>query len=426
MAVAKRVRIRDVFRLFARWFHVSFVLFLVFTYLVAIPLGVYFFYFTREGALLSSRLLIRGIPIFIAPFGGDPWWEPLFVMAGWWLAAGWLFAGLLLVLCACLFFAWTGPGEGLRGGLSKLKNFSMPWGNYLLMFPFLSCMALSSAFFLEDILFPSIGVPVGPVLPGMNPHFEFLLATNASVTEEIGFRLVPLGFASLFLLLAHKQNREFLKSVSWRQRAWILILSLLAPTMAKNKVGQGASIRGKNVLEGDQRFGRGLSKMEYSFVLLSSVAFGLAHLGSGPGNAISAFVSSVIWGYAYYIYGIAASIMLHSVGNYYLNVYYYTAAFYFPTLVYVYLTILFLQIFAGFILWAISFTAVLLVTVPRVRPLIGKTRKFTGLMARVWPVKRATKAEKGQVRTCPRCAAKLPVDARFCGVCGKRLKVSPF
>lgn len=409
--MAERVRIRDVFRLFARSFHVFFVLFLVFTYILAIPLGVYFFYFTPEGALFSSRLLIQGIPLVIAPLGGDPWWEPFFVMAGWWLAAGWLFAGLLFVFCACLFFAWIGPGEGLQDGVSKLKNFSMPWGNYLLMFPLLSCMALFSAFFLEDIIFPSLGVPVGPVLPGANPHFKFLVIANASVTEEIGFRLVPLGFASLFLLLAHRHNRGFLKSVSWRQRIWILILSLLEPTLAKNKVAQGVSIGGKDVLEGDQRFGRGLSKMEYSFVVLSSVVFGLAHLGWGPGNAISVFVTSVIFGYAYYIYGIAASILLHWFFNYYFAVYYYTAAYYFPILAYMYQMVFWLHIFAGFIMWFILFIVVLLGAIPRARLLMG----------RVWPIKRASKIEKVGIRICPSCGAKLPMYSRFCGFCGKRL-----
>ncbi len=356
----------NIFHLLARLFNIFFIIFLIFTYLLAMPLGIYFFYFTEEGATYSRQTLINGIPIVIAPFGGNPWWTPFYVMVGRWVTTGEYFAGLWFILCVCLFFTWIGQDESLRKGLSKLKDFSIPKGNYLLMFPYIASIAYSSALFLENILFPSIGVPVGPVLPNIPIHTRFLLATNSAITEEIGFRLVPLGISSLFLLVTNKQNRRFLRSISWKNRVQILMLSLLRPTAAKKKVNQNNYTKGKNDLKVNQLSESNLTKIEYFFVLISSAIFGLGHIGWGQGNAISVFLTSLIWGYVYYTYGLTGSILLHWLFNYYFTIYHYLAP-HFQIIDYVYGISFIIHTLAGFILWTVLFIVTIQVVIHRMQ-----------------------------------------------------------
>ena len=348
----------NIFHLLTRLFNIFFIIFLVFTYLLAMPLGAYFFYFTEEGAIYSRQTLINGIPVVIAPFGGNPWWTPLYVMVGRGVTTGEYFAGLWFILCVCLFFAGIGQDKSLRKGLSKLKDFSIPKENYLLLFPYIASIAYSSALFLENILFPSIGVPVGPVLPNIPIHTRFLIATNSAITEEISFRLVPLGISSLFLLVTNKQNRRFLRSISWKNKVQILMLSLFKPTAAKKRVNRNNYTKGKNDFKVNQMPGSNLTKIEYYFVLISSAIFGLAHLGWGQGNAISVFLTSLIWGYVYYTYGLPGSILLHWLFNYYFAIYHYLAP-HFQLIDYVYGISFFIHTLAGFILLTILFIVTL-------------------------------------------------------------------
>jgi hypothetical protein len=105
----------------------------------------------------------------------------------------------------------------------------------------------------------------------------FLLA-DASVWEEISGRVVLIG---LPMFIYHSiQDR---KGVQWKQ-----------------------------LVGGSGTFGNG----EIFFILLSSVLFGLAHLGWGPWKVIPTFVHGLLFGYLFVKVGLHASIAMHFLFDY--------------------------------------------------------------------------------------------------------------
>jgi len=160
------------------------------------------------------------------------------------------------------------------------------------------------------------GVPTGG-LPAPQTDVEafslYLNLTYAPLTEEIGFRIFPIGiFLAAHLLVSQAELGT--TSQSFFQRLKLLLFSFLYPDKAKRMVEGVKNVAANGVLDG-------ISKSEWIMLLFTSLVFGAAHIVSGAGwefgKITSTFVQGFVFGLVYLAYGVQASILLHWFFNYY-------------------------------------------------------------------------------------------------------------
>jgi len=163
------------------------------------------------------------------------------------------------------------------------------------------------------------GVPTGaiPTPKTDTEYFDlYLNLSYASIIEEVGFRITPIGtflLAQLFLI----QGGRSAVTVSFRQRFELFLVSFLYPDRAKRIVGV------KNVAVNGIR--DGISRGEWIMLLFTSLVFGAAHLVSGigweVGKITSTFLQGFVFGVVYLAYGFQAPILMHWFFNYYFYTY---------------------------------------------------------------------------------------------------------
>ena len=281
------------------------VLFLVVSYFIAMFLGVTLFFFTSKG-LVASRLHIQLFPVML--FAAIIFYVPVSINVGL------LFSVLWVIFLLCFFAAWR-----FRESLAKtVRNviYHSPadaFKNSLFAMPIISSIVLILALAIT-VLEASGGIPTGtPPLP-KDPFQDLLLLSLSPVIEEIGFRLTPIGtFLAVYLFFF----REAGKTPSSRtERLKTSFLAFLLPDKAKKMAG-ARNVSDSGVL-------RGITRVEWLIVVLTSLSFGLAHvLGGGwdIGKVASASVQGFALGLTYLLYGIQAPILLHWFFNYYSYTY---------------------------------------------------------------------------------------------------------
>ena len=298
--------ILDALKLFAKMFLIITVLLTVFFYLLAIFLGPALFYFTPEG-LNASMLHSPSLPIwfftiiqFSIPIGLD---------------YGVIFLFLWSVFTVSFVAAWK-----LRTSFHRVIKESIVQPVEKLFRSCLFAMPLITSMLLIALLaihsFQEVGgIPTGtPSLPG-EPFLDFFELSYATVVEEIGFRVIPIGaFLIIYLFWSGKNVVMF----SLGQRLKLFFMALLFPDRAKRMVGA------KTVDEFGIR--GGISLGEWGMVLFTSIIFGLAHflLGGGweIGKTTSAAIAGLIMGVSYLVYGAQAPIIIHWFFNAYLDTYF--------------------------------------------------------------------------------------------------------
>lgn len=250
----------------------------------------------------------------------------------------------------CFAIAWK-----LRKDLHEVAGriFSQPlrkiFDNWLLIMPIVASalyVAVLGITGLQDLF----KVPTGAIpTPHTNPEiFDLYLSLSyASLIEEIGFRITPIGICLLvyFTFLRHPRNGEDLSS--W-QRLKVLIFSFLYPEGAKRITGtKTVAANGFD----------GISKGEWLIIVVTSTLFGLAHIFSGIGWEIGKFTSTFVQGFViatvFIAYGFQASILMHWFFDYYLYTYQVSAQYY-PYTIDVFAWIAFITLILG-ILSLISF-----------------------------------------------------------------------
>lgn len=174
----------------------------------------------------------------------------------------------------------------------KLKNRDF-FKNSLASTIALTCFTIFTVVLLTA-LFERTGVKTGE-LNFTDPAVEYLEVAYAPIKEEIGFRLTFIGvFAVLaFYIRAKELNSEVLKG-------------LIYPIKLKYKLS-GEEIRS---------FERDL----WTFIIISSVVFGVLHYLSGSGWEIGkiplATISGVLLGFLYIYYGFPSCVFSHWIFNY--------------------------------------------------------------------------------------------------------------
>ncbi len=225
-----------------------------------------------------------------APIPGVP--LPYFSVPAWALALA-----LQLVFATCLILAFVEAG-GFHKAISESpdKPLARCMRNFLYAMPFVATGTLVGIIALT-VLIEAAGVPAEPTWVWPGPILLMLEGSYAALVEELVFRLLFVG-GILFIVAISRLGRGTEGSGADALKA------LFFPGW----------------LEGDMK--RAVRKAGWVLVLLSSLAFGLAHfLGGGweVGKAITATIDGLVLGACFLLYGIHASLLLHWFRNYYLS-----------------------------------------------------------------------------------------------------------
>lgn len=375
---------------------IIFVLFLVFSYFLAMPLGSALFFFTSEGSAYSQLHPRLGLPI------------GLFMLFDFYIpltpSYGLIFLFLLGVYALCLAGAWISREslhDVVRKGLSR--PFTKLFNNNLFAMPIITSMLLT-AFIVIDSFQESLGVPTGS-LPEMDPFEMFLNLTYFTLIEEISFRISTIGvflIAYLFWM-----GRERVATWSGGQALKVVLLIPLYPDKAKKLLGV------KTVSE----FGiRGISLAEWIMIIITSLTFGVLHWlsGWGPGKITTVTLDALAFGLAYLLYGAQAPILLHWFFNYYWYSYDLALEFY-PTVLPIVFFIDLVTLILGVVGWSM-FTV-----------LLGRWvyRRWKRGVAPLPPPPTQLPPPTPPppiIRFCRQCGRVLSEDMRFCPYCGKTLE----
>jgi len=282
---------------------------LIVSYFLAMLLGPALFFLTPAGLDFS---LERAQPPIL-----------LFLLFGFYvpftLNTGLLFMSLWSIFVLCFLAAWK-----LRESFHEVvaKAFSQPlsklFNNWLFVMPIVASMLLAAVLFITNLQ-DMFGVPTGaiPVPKTDSEHFNLYLSlSHASIIEEIGFRIIPLGtflLAQLFLI----QSVKSVGTVPLKQRFKLLLASFLYPDKAKRMMNaRNVAVHGiKN----------GISGGEWIMLFITSLVFGAAHLisdiGWDVGKITSTSLQGFVFGVVYLAYGIQAPILMHWFFNYYFYTY---------------------------------------------------------------------------------------------------------
>ena len=231
------------------------------------------------------------LDLFIsAPVPGLP---PFYVrVPAWGLALA-----LQAVFAACFIVAFVEAGGFHRAIVESAEK---PMGkcmkNFLYAMPFVATGALVGVIALT-MLVEAAGVSAEPMWAWPGPVLLLLEGTYGAFVEELVFRWLFIGVV-LFVLAIFARSRGV------RGEDLDLLKALFFPGW----------------LRGDMK--KAVEKAGWALVLISSLAFGLAHsLGGGwaMGKAITATIDGLVLGACFLLYGIHASLLLHWFRNYYLS-----------------------------------------------------------------------------------------------------------
>jgi len=290
----------DALKLFAKMFLIITALLTVFLYLLAIFLGPTLFYFTPQG-LNTSTIHLQNLPVWFLTI-------PVVIPIG--LNVGVIFFGLWSIFTLSFVAAWK-----LRENFHKVirESIARPmeklFSSCLFAMPIINSMTLIAVVAIQS--FQEVGgIPTGtPSLPG-EPFLDFFELSYAAVTEEVGFRLIPIGaFLIIYLFVTNQKVATF----SLRQKVKLFFTAIMFPDRAKRIVGA------KTINEYGIR--GGISLGEWGMVLFTSITFGLAHFLLGGsweiGKIATATIAGLVLSLSYLVYGAQASIIMHWFFNAY-------------------------------------------------------------------------------------------------------------
>jgi hypothetical protein len=294
----------DSLKLFAKLFIIIIAVFMISFYLFIVVLEPALYYFTPDGVNATTTNFSNPLTVWILNM-------PVRVYTG--LDLGAVFFGLWIVFAACFVAAWkfrrslpTVIKESVHKPTMKL------FSNCLFAMPIINSMTLLGVMIIQSIQ-ETGGIPTGTA-PSQGDLFLVLFDRSyASVIEEIGFRLIPIGVFLVFMFMMKKRVGEF----SLKQKIKLFFAALLFPDTAKGMVDA------KTVEE--HGITGGISLGEWGVVVFTAVIFGLAHYNPGVsweiGKISSAAFTGLVLGLVYLVYGIQASIIMHWFFNVYSTTY---------------------------------------------------------------------------------------------------------
>ena len=292
----------DVLKLFAKMFIIITVIFTVFLYLLAIVLGPALFYFTPEG-LTTGTLHLPSLPVWILNITAD-------IPLG--LDLNVIFFGLWSIFTLSFLAAWK-HRENFQKTIkeSLVQPTRKLFSSCLFAMPIINSMTLIAVVAIQGLQ-EAGGIPTGTSPLPSDPFLEFFELSYATVVEEVGFRLIPIG---AFLIIYFFITKKNVATFSLKQKVKLFFTAILFPDKAKKMVGT------KTVNEHGIRIG--ISLGEWGMLIFTSIIFGLVHFDPGNswelGKVTSAGFAGLVIGLSYLLYGAQASIIMHWFFNAYTD-----------------------------------------------------------------------------------------------------------
>jgi len=281
------------------------------SYLLSLGVGIAIISSTQVGAQLAALNGHLIVFVFLLPFR-----TPLETNALWLV----ILSMIIFVVC---FIKAASTNGGFISGLKSLLPGSRPKSlpNWLAIMPI-----LGSGLFIIVLTLTLIqlgaGVSTGNLScpPGTSPEVcaaeLFAGIVSAPVTEEIGFRISPIGLAVAILVAVRLGKGTAQMSGNTARKIMIFFSAFLSPGYAKEQSSL-PSIATSGL--------KGISKPEWVFLFLTAGVFGAYHIfgggGWGPGKFLTAALSGFALGIVYLAYGAFADILLHWFFNFYLYVF---------------------------------------------------------------------------------------------------------
>jgi hypothetical protein len=279
----------------------------VITYLFSLALGPLLFYYTSDGLKIAARG-IQQIPLLI--FMALPIQLPIHSDMGN------LFGIIWLIFVLCTIAAWYSRGGFVKSLRNTLREPILSGKiNFLLVMPLIAVSLLSATILISQFQ-AAQGVQTGNLTfpPETSPYVILINLAYAPIDEEVAFRITSIGIpCALFLLYLHRKDP---KVTGVTNRLKLLLVGMISPEHAKAMVGY------RTVAE--QGYLRGISPLEWMLILITSIAFGLAHylLGGGweIGKVSTALLAGLVFGIMFVAYGAYAAILLHWYFDYFFTI----------------------------------------------------------------------------------------------------------
>jgi membrane protease YdiL (CAAX protease family) len=282
------------------------VAFSVLSYFISLAAGLILYFSTSDGLAAAQRtvheLFIELFMVIVVPV-------PLNI------SLGALFVAIWGAFVVCMVLAWFDRGEfpnSIRGALSN--SVSLAKTNFLFVMPLVGSALVYATIIISQFQ-ETQGVQTGNLnFPTTNPYVILTEVSLAPLTEEFAFRITSIGIPLGILLLVLFRNDPRISGL--KKKLWLVLLAMYSPERAKVSLGY------RNIAA--QGFPRGITRIEWLLILLTSLAFGLAHYLSGGGWEIgkvsTAFLAGFVFAIMYVAYGAYADILLHWFFNYYFDV----------------------------------------------------------------------------------------------------------
>ncbi|MDW7971104.1 MAG: hypothetical protein RMI53_04505 [Nitrososphaerota archaeon] len=249
------------------------------TYIVSFIVGIFCIFLTPQGILFQSKIF-QSLRLNILYFQS--------IRISTEINALQIFLILHLIFAisflSCFFSYRRYPIFDLiwNGNFKHIKE------NFLILMP-----AISSSLFIMTLILHSIFERVGIEVGGPSyedPLFALISLSYATISEEIGFRLIP--------ILIPIGIYVFFKS---KAKPSHFILAILKPRMIYSKDGT-------------------LNILQFSLIFISALQFSYAHIAFevwNIGKIPSSFIAGIVIGFCAVRYGFDAAILIHWYFNYY-------------------------------------------------------------------------------------------------------------
>jgi hypothetical protein len=183
--------------------------------------------------------------------------------------------------------------------------------NYLAILPMIAAATLAVVIVIQALQ-ESTGVQTGGI-SFENPVIGFLTVSYAPIVEEFSYRITTIGLIyGLYLIF---RTRKSGRNSKYPDVARLLLLTMWKPQ-------RGKELMGLNTIRSNG-FRYGISRFEWLLLGVSSAAFGAVHFLAGGGWQIgkisTAFMSGMVLGITYLMYGAYAPVLLHWFFNVYLG-----------------------------------------------------------------------------------------------------------
>jgi hypothetical protein len=238
----------------------------------------------------SARSVGNGVILFVLLFSFPVFFHFTF---------GELFIALWTIYLIMFAMALNGP---FRSVLGAIKDSMQTGVRAIFDNALFATMAIFSLVlwgeFVAIIIQQAGGISTGS-LPPQDGLVTFLGLTIAPLREEVGFRVIPIGLASLLILASRHKVRDGL-------------LSLWHPSRYLKKD------------DSPHQYNRDI-KIIYVMIGISAATFGAAHFlsgaGWGPGKILDAAIGGIGFAALYYKYGLPSAVLGHWAVDYFLVTY---------------------------------------------------------------------------------------------------------